>query len=687
MEDKDEEATHLDSEDINTVPQSPEKAPAVRKRVSRARVTMAVVGVGFLVAVMIAVVYYNEITKFAFLDNCDSSICKDALKSAVGMRSTDDAHGPCLDFYAYSCAGWERMQAPGATYLSELTSKLLDRINASMNERTPGDEAKDPYRNLIIFHKSCNLFHSTPTPLNRLVQKAVGLIDFSFGEWLGNDNPLSFFFFVIRLSFNRGIDTLFHVHLAKENSAGPVVIVSVGQAIATKMRCDEALFDVSQWRLYMKDVIQALETVVVPDDVVRDVFEWDDVLEKLADHGGRELIKIEDLPTVKDYLDSKDWLSAINYNLEDALRLPSVSTRVIVEPNLSALQSQTNRFFETNNKKKLLLLVYTVLQGTAGLLKFDFLRNLAPCRTCLARSYEHFRVPMLGFIANAVIREAAYKDFEKHFQSLREKLIKHIGRVHWMDHETKLKARTLTGSVKLDFLRSAVREVNREAPGMGKDYFWNIIKILEYTKQQRTRYPTVERKEVSLYGLLHGVLHYKSVENVLHVPPIMMLPPVYFRDPKNPFLDCATVGALLVSEMYKSVQLLVSTAGSGERAKQDYEQYRTCFQDQYDRYLADRGENTTSVPTAVRDAVPVYTSGVQLSYSFGALVKLRSKELFFTRYCQMFCRSAEGIADPDDHESGHALCNLPLMNNADFRKTFKCGPNTAMAKERVCSIA
>lgn len=126
------------------------------------------------------------------------------MRSASFAHFTDPVTLVALNLVdRYSCGGWaaRNIETSARTALNEV---LVNMMNRTLSTANLDASEYEPYRNLILFYRSCIEFHTTTMPTDVRVRKALYLLDLSFTEWLHhNQEPIILFYFMIRLSLSQ----------------------------------------------------------------------------------------------------------------------------------------------------------------------------------------------------------------------------------------------------------------------------------------------------------------------------------------------------------------------------------------------------------------------------------------------------------------------------------------------------
>ncbi|KAL1477101.1 hypothetical protein MTO96_036010, partial [Rhipicephalus appendiculatus] len=211
---------------------------------------------------------------------CSSPGCVKAKTLSDSMLySSDVKQGrplhPCDNFYHYSCGGWATRHFDASTRTTH-NEVLLDLMNRTLSTVNPHAAAFEPYKNLVLFYRSCIEFHTTPMPTDVRVRKALYLLDLSFTEWLDhNTDPIFLFYFIIRLSLSQGVSTLLKLSVIEKNREARVVL-EVGMSVRKKFYSGTSrVYEERAWRLYMNDALFSLGIPNITAEVAKATLLWD----------------------------------------------------------------------------------------------------------------------------------------------------------------------------------------------------------------------------------------------------------------------------------------------------------------------------------------------------------------------------------------------------------------------------
>ncbi|XP_049274208.1 uncharacterized protein LOC119403278 [Rhipicephalus sanguineus] len=216
---------------------------------------------------------------------CSSPGCVKAKTLSDGMlysssvKQGRELH-PCNNFYHYSCGGWASTNFESSAHTA-LNGILLNLMNRTLSTVSLHTSAFAPYRNLILYYRSCIEFHTTPMPTDVRVRKALYLLDLSFTEWLDhNTDPIFLFYFIIRLSLSQGVSTLLKLSVIEKNREARVVL-EVGMSVRKKFYAGTSrVYDERAWRLYMSDALFSLGIPNITAEVAKATLLWDVAQEK-----------------------------------------------------------------------------------------------------------------------------------------------------------------------------------------------------------------------------------------------------------------------------------------------------------------------------------------------------------------------------------------------------------------------
>ncbi|KAH7933540.1 hypothetical protein HPB49_013520 [Dermacentor silvarum] len=366
---------------------------------------------------------------------CSSPGCIKAKTLSDGMlQSANVKQGslhPCNRFYEYSCGGWaaRNIETSSRTALNEV---LVNKMNHTLSTANLGTSEFEPYRNLVLFYRSCIDFHTTAMPTDVRVRKTLYLLDLSFSEWLHhNQDPIILFYFMIRLSLSQGINTLLKLSVIEKNREARVVL-EVGMSAWQKFSSETSRkFDERTYRLYMSDALFSLGIPNITDKVIEETLKWDNVTtirHKMAkadlihEHTVYELLKKESK------VSGPDWLYAINDNMPHTLRLKNTSH--MDTHNLIFIEQVVEEFF---SKSKIELVTYVVTLAMAELLRYDFNREHRYVATCLKSSYDNFPEPLMSLFVSQHLKKSVIDNFRIFFENIKREVVRTISIKHGND--------------------------------------------------------------------------------------------------------------------------------------------------------------------------------------------------------------------------------------------------------------
>ncbi|KAL3210984.1 hypothetical protein MRX96_036747 [Rhipicephalus microplus] len=608
----------------------------------------------------------------------------DQMLYTSSAKKGTDLH-PCDNFYRYSCGGWATTHFDTSAH-TILNGGLLTMMNHTLSTVDQHAPSFGPYRNLIVYYRSCIEFHTTPMPTDVRVRKALYLLDFSFTEWLEhNTDPIFLFYFIIRLSLSQGVSTLLKLSVIEKNREARVVL-EVGMSVREKFYTDTTrVYEERAWKLYMSDALFSIGIPNITAEVAMATLLWDMAQEKkwrqaqqdhIHEHSLSELISRESV------VSGEDWLYAINDNMPYNLRLKNTSN--MDTHNLTLIDDVVNEFF---TKSKIELVTYVATLAIAELLRYDFNREHRYVATCLRSSYNNFPEPLMSLFVNEHIKEEVVKNFRIFFDNIKHEVLDAVSSFDWMDQNTRVKAAVKVKTVTLRTVKSTTREVNADEEKMSGDFMANYVAIARYNKKRANRYPEPSTKHQENLDLIIGNVKVDYEQNVISVPARDLLEPVFFEQVKEKFVNLSYLGSTLAAEM---VSVAFAPSGSKyaagglqidwwpERVNTSYDKRLRCYLSEYRQlskdFLTSGNFSTDSTPPLeVLEYLMTYSRGLEISYNMADITDTSNKQLFFARFCQALC-------DSDANKNTHAreslnvrlACMYPLLHSDGFRDAFAC---------------
>nr|XP_054933955.1 membrane metallo-endopeptidase-like 1 [Dermacentor andersoni] len=648
---------------------------------------------------------------------CSSPGCVKAKALSDSMlQSTNVKQGslhPCNRFYEYSCGGWaaRNIETSARTALNEV---LVNMMNRTLSTANLDASEYEPYRNLILFYRSCIEFHTTTMPTDVRVRKALYLLDLSFTEWLHhNQEPIILFYFMIRLSLSQGINTLLKLHVVEKNREARVVL-EIGMSAWQKFSSGTSRkFDERTYKLYMSDALFSLDIPNITDKVIEKTLSWDNVTTTRHTLAKKDLIHehtVYDLIRGQGNVSGEDWLYAINDNLPQTLRLKNNSH--MDTHKLTFIEQVVNEFF---SKSKIELVTYVFTLAIAELLRYDFNRQHRYIATCLMSSYDNFPEPLRSLFVNKHLKKSVLDHFRIFFENIKTEVQASISSFDWMDQNTRIKARVKISTVGLRTVESTTREVNPDEEPMSGDFLSNYVVIAHYNKKRANRYPEPSQKYQQNLDLIIGNVLVDYEDNVISVPARDLLEPVFYEDvrlltvarqpwadsqTKEKFVNLSAIGTTVAAEV---ISVAFSPSGSRfaagglkidwwpERVTTSYQKRLNCYESEYAqlRDAITLGNTTSSGPPSeeVLEYLMTYSRGVEIAYKMADISDNSNKQLFFTRFCQTFCNS-------NQFKNTHArktlnvklACMYPLLHSEGFREAFECDHTHTLYPKKSCPL-
>ncbi|CAN7976532.1 unnamed protein product, partial [Ixodes persulcatus] len=641
----------------------------------------------FCVGALTAVMYarqLNELSK-VLRSPCHSSKCQASLQLVKKMMNPVQNADPCHDFFDYACGGWSSNSRGYRTFTDELIANFKDTADYYLLHSHKIEDEKDPSYDLITFYGTCIDFLKVAMPFPVLVRKAIALLDLSFTEWFRNDDPLSLFFFVVRLSLTHGIDTLLKFDLIKD-STGSVIRLAPPSSVEAKMAGSKTHSD---WMVYMVEIMYAFGLENITFDVTMRILEWDEAvgnITKTTNFTAKQRYMVNELPTVPNLLKATDWLEAINDNLDYSIRLKNVSQKLWVA-GMDSLKVMFDFYFKPGLQSDHFVILYVFVQAVTELLRFDFNRDVMPQWTCLKLAYANFRAPLISFLGEYYVGNIVNGEFESLFTKVRQQVTKGISRQRWIGADIALKTQIKASNVTLLVLKQNTADTGYGKAPMTNDFMKNYVKIVRLNKEDSNRYPRPDTNSSDDLELLIGVLEYDYLMNRVRVPSVMMVPPLFFNSVKEPFVDMSTVGARLASAVIKSFLREGSNYEPGGLKQKWWSQKQlNAFSAHTDCLMAQNLPQWYGpVTSAVKDELVSSVWGLAVAHSLANVAGKKTLEKhFFLRYCQQFCTT-----HPDDNVPGLSLsyrmaCHLPLLNLRFFRRAFECANGSILAPQITC---
>ncbi|XP_075530005.1 membrane metallo-endopeptidase-like 1 [Dermacentor variabilis] len=633
---------------------------------------------------------------------CSSPGCIKAKALSDSMlQATNVKQGglhPCNRFYEYSCGGWaaRNLETSTRTSLNEVLVNMMNRTLSTANLDTSEHE---PYRNMILFYRSCIEFHTTTMPTDVRVRKALYLLDLSFTEWLyHNQEPIILFYFMIRLSLSQGINTLLKLRVVEKNREARVVM-EVGMSAWQKFStATSRKFDERTYKLYMSDALFSLDIPNITDKVIQHTLSWDEATttrHKLAMKDFIHEHTVYDLIQGEGNVTGADWLYAINDNLPPTLRLKNNSH--MDTHNLTYIAEVISEFF---SKSKIELVTYVFTLAIAELLRYDFNREHRYIATCLKSSYENFPEPLRSLFVNKHLKKSVIDHFRIFFENIKTEVQDSVSTYDWMDQNTRIKARVKINTVGLRTVESTTRELNPDEEPMSGDFLSNYVVIARYNKKRANRYPEPSQKFQQNLDLIIGNVKVDYEDNEISVPARDLLEPVFYEDAKEKFVNLSALGTVVAAEV---VSVAFSPSGSRfaagglkidwwpERVATNYQKRLNCYESEYAqlRDAVTLGNSTSSGPPSeeVLEYLMTYSRGLEIAYKMADISDNKNKQLFFTRFCQMFCNS-------NQFKNTHArstlnvklACMYPMLHSEGFREAFECDHTHTLYPKKSCPL-
>ncbi|XP_077530564.1 uncharacterized protein LOC144142747 isoform X4 [Haemaphysalis longicornis] len=539
---------------------------------------------------------------------CSSPGCVQAKADSDSKTDHNSPNKACSDFYSYSCDGYAT-QGQSVSLYEKYNQDLMNAMNLTLFTIEPGEVGSSPYRNLILFYRSCIDFHVQPTPVDERARKTLHLLDLSFTEWLErNVDSVYFFNFIIRLSLSEG----------------------------------------------------------------------------------------------NDELSEEQWMFAINDNLPFMMRLKNSSS--MDAHDLKIVKELVHGFFSMPRTD---LVVYIFMQAIAELLRYDYNRIKHPELTCLSTAYNNFNDPMTSLFAEKHVSQDILQSFRIFFENIKETVLQSASTFDWMDGTTQTKAMVKVRSLQLRTVQTSHQEVNPDEEAMATDFLTNYVRILRYNKQRANRYPEERHALQQQLGLIIGNVRVDQQELTVSVPATALLPPYYYPNTRESFVNLSTVGAVLAAE----VASVAFTKGGSEYAagglklrwwpesvRNTYNTRMLCYTREYLRVEGklekEAREKASSGPEhkldeEVQEYMVAYTRGLQIAYDMASITDTSNRRLFFARFCQQFCSGAAKDPTPSRKSLTAVMaCTFPLLYNTGFKEAYSCAQdnNAQIRPDESCTI-
>ncbi|KAH6923359.1 hypothetical protein HPB50_000486 [Hyalomma asiaticum] len=634
------------------------------------------------------------------INPCSSPGCIRAKEESDTMRianiKLESNTLPCDNFYQHT----------GISFRKTLNDALILKMNGTLSTISLDASTTEPYRNLILYYRSCIEFHSTPMPTDVRVRKALYLLDLSFTEWLDhNTDPMFLFYFIIRLSLSQGVNTLLSLSVIEKNRDARVVL-EVGMPIRKKFYATTSrIYEERKWRLYMSDVLFSLGIPNITAEVAQATLQWDFAQERkwtqaqadnIHEHTVYELIQRESV------VSGEDWMYAINDNLPYNLRLKNSSN--MDTHNLTLIDAIVVEFF---NKSKIELVTYVVTLAIAELLVFDFnrgsqqeKRTQADAETCLRSSYINFPDPTTSLFVREHVKKSILDNFHIFFENIKKEVLDSVSTFDWMDQNTRVKARVKVSTVGLRTVQSTTREQSPDEERMSGDFMANYVAVARYNKRRANRYPEPSQKLQQSLNLIVGDLLVDYEQNVISVPARDLLEPVTFEDVKEKFVNLSYIGSSVAAEI---VSVAFSPSGSKyaagglqidwwpERVNTSYDKRLHCYVEEYlqlakDFVTAGNYSASATPPAEVLEYLMTYSRGLEIAYKMADIGDSKeNKQLFFVRFCQPLCHS-DGNKNTFARPSLNVklACMFPMLHSEGFQAAFDCGTNQQLYPKQSC---
>lgn len=632
---------------------------------------------------------------------CSSPGCVQAKADSDSKTDHNSPNKACSDFYSYSCDGYAT-QGQSVSLYEKYNQDLMNAMNLTLFTIEPGEVGSSPYRNLILFYRSCIDFHVQPTPVDERARKTLHLLDLSFTEWLErNVDSVYFFNFIIRLSLSEGINTIFKLSVVKKNRESRVVL-EVGESIQEKLDPDIKEED-SRWRVYMRDAVLGFGVSKVSAAVTNRTLYWDNIVRNLSAEAKKGQVRDTVVGYLgNDELSEEQWMFAINDNLPFMMRLKNSSS--MDAHDLKIVKELVHGFFSMPRTD---LVVYIFMQAIAELLRYDYNRIKHPELTCLSTAYNNFNDPMTSLFAEKHVSQDILQSFRIFFENIKETVLQSASTFDWMDGTTQTKAMVKVRSLQLRTVQTSHQEVNPDEEAMATDFLTNYVRILRYNKQRANRYPEERHALQQQLGLIIGNVRVDQQELTVSVPATALLPPYYYPNTRESFVNLSTVGAVLAAE----VASVAFTKGGSEYAagglklrwwpesvRNTYNTRMLCYTREYLRVEGklekEVREKASSGPEhkldeEVQEYMVAYTRGLQIAYDMASITDTSNRRLFFARFCQQFCSGAAKDPTPSRKSLTAVMaCTFPLLYNTGFKEAYSCAQdnNAQIRPDESCTI-
>ncbi len=647
----------------------------------------------------------------------------------LDVSSMDRSVNPCVDFYAYSCGGWKKLnpippdQASWSVY-GKLTDENQRFLWGILDEAARPSAARDGVQQRIgDFFSSCMdeaaVERAGAAPLEPALRELAGIKDVSgLAPWVAGQHLVSFGYSSMMFGFGSSQDLADSTQVIAFASDGGLGLPDRDYYLKTEKRME----DIRQ--RYVDHVQQMFE--LLGDSPTQAATESETVMRIETAMAKASLTRVELRDPYKIFhkmnrAELQALTPSFNWNAYLAASgVPDVQTFNVTEPEFfkaleSLLKSESLENWKTYFRWQVVRQNATYLSTPFVMANFDFYRKYLQGTERIRPRWKRC-VQLVNYeLGDAVGQAYVAKTFGPELKARTLKMTKEIEAamereikaLDWMGAETKQRA--------LEKLHAVVNKIGY--PDRWRDYsavnivrgdfFGNFERATEFESRRQLNKigKPVDRGEWQLPPATVNA-YYDDQMNDINFPAGVLQPPLFdprMDDAPNYGNTGSTIGHELTHGFDDEGRQFDARGNLRDWwTKQDaaaFEKHAECVVDQYARYVVVDDIHINSKLTEGEDVADL--GGSVLAYlawineTAGQKLKpiggFTPAQRFFIGFAQWACENQRpenlrlsAVTDP--HSPGKYRVNGVVSNMPEFQKAFRCKASQPMVRGHRCKI-
>ncbi|XP_064460495.1 uncharacterized protein LOC135370640 isoform X2 [Ornithodoros turicata] len=644
-----------------------------------------------VVASIVCVLVYREYMRRIALSTkkqipCTSEGCIKA--TAAYERMIDTSFAPCREFYNYSCGGWQsraRDKPKDWSYADEINVDVRSFAHTDLYMRQVGDKEVDPFYGIVTFYRSCYDFRRETDDWSKLAIRSVEALELSPVQWLREDLESEFFAYMVRLSLEKGIPTIYDFSVALPQPDTPTTVPGVKgyrivqldagpsliQLLSPKTARRDIGADDPELKKYIRATLTSLGDETAQGFVVA-VEKFEAAFHSLSRIAVGEETRVTDfdiLPTIPNKLATGDWKNAIEKTL------PGRQRTLVSTANLATVANATSLFFGAKLEVRV---YYVCISAMTNMLRFHVQLHEKSGEEhqakCIALVMKYFTSDAISLLSLKHVTPNLRANLLAFVDAIRQRMLDNLHRETWMNPSSVGLARGFLQSLKVVVPDTGTPIVRADVATMTRDFLKNYVSMTQQWKTSANMFPKLIGW-ILLNQLLPSVIVPPRREAKVVITNAIMWEPWFYNQERDEYINYATLGARVAAELYYAILHRITLRSED----MSYANLLICIQGQVKQLYPTLDNAQTVGAYGASRALALVLDMVS------PLPDEQAQKLFFGRFCQQFCVVQSvvrriGTMDIDPQE----LCEFAVYQQQLSSSTFHCEETVG---RKQCEIA